>query len=353
FALTPIGAAAGGGALAEPLLAGLPVQAVLATGALLTIAAGAIGMVAATELRTMIAYLILVSVGTLLTGVAVGTAEGIAAGLYYLVHTTLIAAGLFLLTDVIGRGRAQGAWLRPAPQPPAAAWLGALFLLGALAIAGLPPLSGFVGKVLILEAVRSAGQDAPGVRLGWILSWTAVLGSTLLVVVGLSRAGVMLFWRGAPVSTAGGSDTQAGAGTQTSTQAGTQAGTQVGAQAGAQTAGAHAPAAAVLLAASPLLALLAGPMTGYTEAAAAQLLDGGDYLTAIKGLEPVDPPTAATSGNGGNDEISGHGEHSRSGEHSGIKGNGEISRSGEHSGIKGNGGSSEINGNAGNSGGRP
>ena len=82
------------------------------------------------------------------------------------------------------------------------------------------------------------------------------------MVVGLSRAGVTLFWQGEPARTGG--------------------------------RGAYAPAAAALLAASPLLVLLAGPLAGYTETLALQLLDGDDYISAIKGLEPVDPPSAST-----------------------------------------------------------
>ncbi len=265
FAVIPVDATDGGAALAE-----LPIQTVIATGALLTLATGAIGVAAAAELRVMTAYLVLVSVGTVLAGVAVGTAAGIGAGLYYLIHTTLVTAALFLLVDVISQGRPRGAWLRPGQQPPAAAWLGALFLLGTVAIAGLPPLSGFIGKAMILQALQSAnvaGGETPGLHAGWmlsgILSWIVVLGCSLLVVVGLSRAGVTLFWRGAPATAA---------------------------PAGGR--GAHAPVAAVLLGASALLALLAGPIAGYTEAAALQLLDGGDYNTAIRGLEPVDPPAA-------------------------------------------------------------
>ncbi len=272
FALMPIGDALSNAALAEPLLARLPIQTVIAAGALLTLAVGAIGVVAAAELRAMTAYLILVSVGTLLAGVAVGTAEGIAAGLYYLIHTTLVTAGLFLLMDVISQGRERGSWLQPAQQPPAAAWLGALFLLGAMAIAGLPPLSGFVGKALILEAVQSAGAEVSGPGSGagsgpdWMLSWIAVLGSSLLVVIGLSRAGIAIFWQGPP-------STRIASGR-----------------------GAYAPAAAALLAASPLLALFAAPIAGYTQSLALQLLDGEDYIMTIRGLQPVDPPSAATEG---------------------------------------------------------
>lgn len=76
--------------------------------ALLTLGAAVIGALAARNLQVLLAYLVVVSVGTLLAGVALGTDVGLAAALYYLVHSTLIAGGLFLLADLIARQR--GTW---------------------------------------------------------------------------------------------------------------------------------------------------------------------------------------------------------------------------------------------------
>ena len=64
-----------------------------------------------------------------------------------------------------------------------------LFLVVAVSLAGLPPLSGFIGKLLLLEAT-------PDGSLAWV--WWLVLGSSFLMLVGLARAGTRLFWRVEP-----------------------------------------------------------------------------------------------------------------------------------------------------------
>ncbi|HEX9802005.1 MAG TPA: monovalent cation/H+ antiporter subunit D, partial [Gammaproteobacteria bacterium] len=73
--------------------------------ALATLLLGAVGALAADKLRTLIAYLIIISVGTLLAAVSFNSAETLAAALYYLLHTTLLSGGLFLLAGIIGRHR--------------------------------------------------------------------------------------------------------------------------------------------------------------------------------------------------------------------------------------------------------
>ena len=64
--------------------------------------------------------------------------------------------------------------------------LGVLYLVAAVSVAGLPPLSGFIGKVALLMGVDSE-------RIGWV--WAAVLASSLLTIMGLARIGTRLFWR--------------------------------------------------------------------------------------------------------------------------------------------------------------
>ena len=156
--------------------------------ALLTLALGVIGALAAVSLNGLLAYLVVVSVGTLLAGVAIGTEQALAAALFYLVHSTWVAGGLFLLADLIARQRGvkhtlliQGAAL----QNPHV--LGGLFFFGAIAVAGLPPLSGFFGKLLLLRSLE------PGLEA--LLLWPVVLVGSLLTVIALSRAGSTLFWR--------------------------------------------------------------------------------------------------------------------------------------------------------------
>jgi len=128
------------------------------------------------------------SVGTLLTALGLGTRAGIAAGLYYLPHSVFASAALFLLADVIARGRgALRDRLDAGPVVPAAPLVGGVFFLLAVLIAGLPPLSGFLGKWMLLRAAL----DAPA--MPWV--FTVVLSVGLLTIVALARSGSLLFYR--------------------------------------------------------------------------------------------------------------------------------------------------------------
>ncbi|MDX9875439.1 MAG: monovalent cation/H+ antiporter subunit D [Spongiibacteraceae bacterium] len=162
--------------------------------ALVTIAVGACGALAAPTLSVLVAWLVIVSVGTLVAGLAIGTPEATAATLYYLMHTTWVSAALFLLAGVIDQTRGGMPLNQPGPALRYPRLIGTLFFLGAIAVVGLPPLSGFIGKVLLMQATPPA--SAP-----WL--WSLLLGSTLVLIVALSRAGSTLFWRPsltAPVS---------------------------------------------------------------------------------------------------------------------------------------------------------
>ncbi|WP_414829234.1 monovalent cation/H+ antiporter subunit D [Alteromonas sp. H39] len=156
--------------------------------AILTVTAGSIGALASPNLRTLNSNLIIVSVGTLLIAFALRTPEATAAGLFYLIHSTVISATLFLVADMVGqqRGKALDRFVlaRKVKQQTA---FGILFFIAALAVAGLPPFSGFLGKLMVLQAATGAAEKL------WV--WTFVLISSLVTIVALSRAGTTLFWR--------------------------------------------------------------------------------------------------------------------------------------------------------------
>jgi multicomponent K+:H+ antiporter subunit D len=219
--------------------------------AILTLAGGTFGAVASSDLREMVAYLVIVSVGTLLAGLALGTTEALSGTLYYLVHSTLVGGAMFLVADLIGRGRSQGPAIVVGGRPPGAGLLAVLFLIGGVAAVGMPPLSGLVGKVMILLAAQGSEWVA------WI--WAAILISSLFLLIGLSRAGVTLLWCG---------DVNPGD--------------------APATAALIAPAA-LLLAMSPLMVAFGGWLTAYTEATAAQITDGRGYVEAVLGQPPASP----------------------------------------------------------------
>jgi multicomponent K+:H+ antiporter subunit D len=227
---TPHGPVAGAAELLLPL-------------ALFTMAAGALGVLGSRRVRDLIAYLVIVSVGTLLAGIGLWTQAGISAALYYLPHTTLITAGLFLLTEHIAQQRGQtddriepGA---PLSQPTL---LGILFLVGAAVVAGLPPLSGFIGKILLLQATSNVQA--------WL--WPMILGAGLAALLALSRAGIRIFWEseGAPPT-------------------------------GVVTTWGRLAPTMLLILAGVLMALFAAPLQHYTEATAAQIMAPQTYVNAV------------------------------------------------------------------------
>jgi len=66
--------------------------------------------------------------------------------------------------------------------------LAACYLLLAMAMIGLPPLAGFLGKLLILDAARADSQV--------VIIWTAILVTSLILLVSFARTGIRMFWTG-------------------------------------------------------------------------------------------------------------------------------------------------------------
>ena len=243
----------GAGALAGVATPALPL---LALG---TLVLAAIGALAAVRLRGLVAYLVVASAGTLLLAIGLGTPGTLGAGLFYLVNSTLVAAAWFLLSDRIGAARGGSDRLEPAPLSGGWAPLGVAFFTAAVAVAGVPPLAGFFGKALLLQAAGQTGLAVATVAL--------VLGSSLAMMVALARAGSTLFWKpGEPGARAA------------------AAGSTV-----APHHPAHGLAIVGLLAAVMGTAAAAGPLGRYTQDAAAQLVARTPYIEAVLGARPVPP----------------------------------------------------------------
>jgi multicomponent K+:H+ antiporter subunit D len=156
--------------------------------ALLTLALGGIGVLGSASLRTKTAYLVIVSVGTLLATFSFMTAPTLAAALFYLIHSTCMTGVFFLLADLVGRHREQGYDRFSGIAPVAHRWLlGTLFFVAAVSLAGLPPFSGFVSKLWILQATSAETNGL------WL--WGILLGAALLIIMAVSRAGSSWFWK--------------------------------------------------------------------------------------------------------------------------------------------------------------
>ncbi|WP_299369734.1 monovalent cation/H+ antiporter subunit D [uncultured Tateyamaria sp.] len=158
----------------------------LLPAALVSLALGMTGVLAARKLDRLVAFSVIGSMGMVMVAISLFTPEGIAAALYYIVHSTLAGAALFLISDLVRTGRGN-LDLTAQPAMAGAALTAALFFAGAIAMAGLPPLSGFLGKLLVLDA--AFGSD----RMVWV--WVIVLSSSLISILGFARAGSIVFWK--------------------------------------------------------------------------------------------------------------------------------------------------------------
>ncbi len=157
----------------------------LETAAVLTLAIGTLGILGSRHIARMVAFCAIASMGTLLVAISLFNEVATAAALYYVFHSTLATALMFLVADLVMQ-RQNGAISPTAPMPQGGL-IAALFFVGSIALAGMPPLSGFVGKLLVLDATREA-PHANAV-------WAVILIGSFVTIVGLARAGSLIFWK--------------------------------------------------------------------------------------------------------------------------------------------------------------
>ena len=226
--------------------------------AIITLAIGALGVLGARRVMPMISFAVIGSMGTLLLAISTFTQQAATAALYYLIHSTFAAAALFLLADLVISRRANGDLLRPAPATVQNGLFAALFFAAAIGMAGMPPLSGFLGKLLVLDAVR----DSQSI----VLAWATILTASLITIVGFARAGSTLFWKS--TATSGDSNPPAKADEPV-----------LSSPVGPLAVAPVFLAVALLV----LLSALAGPVTGYLEGTAEQLFDPSGYISTVLG----------------------------------------------------------------------
>ena len=155
---------------------------------LITSVYGVIGAIGAERLRRFVGFMILSSIGTILIAISLFNTLAWAAALYYLVHSTIIAAAFYLLSGWITSQR--GAFkdhFKVAPHMKQQKVVSSTFFVIALMMAGLPPFSGFLGKVFILQATSHSPYQ--------LLIIIVVLIVSLLSIIAFTRIGFVLFWR--------------------------------------------------------------------------------------------------------------------------------------------------------------
>lgn len=245
-------------------------------GGLLTILFGGVGMLASQTPGRIAGYGAIVSSGTLLAVIGHGQPGLIAAGLFYMLGSTLATAAFMLLIEFIERIRTPGASLLAVtmeafaidekPEEPVGvgipgtlAFLGLAFAACAMVITGLPPLSGFIAKFSLFHALLNPASGEPGLH-AWALMGL-VIAAGLAGTISLMRFGVRTFWA---------------------------AGTVVPPRLQLSEL---VPVAALLLLCVGLT-VLAGPVTDYLQRVADSLYQPGRYIERVLG-EPIVPAPGA------------------------------------------------------------
>jgi multicomponent Na+:H+ antiporter subunit D len=154
-----------------------------------TMIVGILGALAQTELRRILSFLIVSHIGFAVMGLGLYTPAGLAGAVLYIVEDMVVLTALFLASGIIAQATPDdniqdlGGLYKSAPL------FAALFLLPALSLAGVPPLSGFFAKLALLQASLAIGQ------YGIV---AAALITSLLTLLAVSRLWSEIFWKPYP-----------------------------------------------------------------------------------------------------------------------------------------------------------
>jgi multicomponent Na+:H+ antiporter subunit D len=168
-----------GGDLARPLM----------VAALLTLLVGILGAVAQSDLKRLLSFTLISHIGYMLFGIALGTSAGLAGAVFYVVHHITIQTALFLACGLVDRRGGTTAVRRLGGLAQLSPALGVLFFLPAMNLAGVPPFSGFIGKVGLFKAGAANGEP-----LAFVLIGAGAL-TSLLTLYAVARVWNLAFWR--------------------------------------------------------------------------------------------------------------------------------------------------------------
>lgn len=164
-------------------------DAILLVAALLTMLVGIFGAIAQSDIKRILSFTLVSHIGYMIFGVALSTEAGLSAAIYYVGHHIIVQTTLFLVVGLIERQAGSSSLRRLGSLAVASPVLAVTFLVPALNLGGIPPFTGFIGKLAVIQA----GADVGG-PLVWVLVAGSVVTSllTLYVVV---RVWSKAFWR--------------------------------------------------------------------------------------------------------------------------------------------------------------
>ena len=213
----------------------------------LTMVTGVFGAASQFFIPRILSFHIISQIGYMIAGLAFFTKGAMAAVIFYIVHHILVKTNLFLIGGIIGRRQGSqglaknGGLYRRAPH------LAVLFLIPALSLGGIPPLSGFFAKFALVRE---------GIALGHWLVVTAALAVGILTLYSMVKIWNEAFWKSPP------------AGDSTPDK---------------KVPAAMTAAVVALAACTVLLGVLPGPFFDFAGRAAAQLMDPAGDIEAVLG----------------------------------------------------------------------
>jgi multicomponent Na+:H+ antiporter subunit D len=160
----------------------------------LTMVTGVLGAVAHNEFRRILSFHIISQIGYMTLGLGLFTTAGIAASIFYIIHHIIVKTNLFLVSGLAQRLRGTYDLKKLGGLYASNPGLSVLFLVPALSLAGLPPLSGFFAKLLIVQAGLEVGQYA-------LVATALVVG--LLTLFSMTKIWSEAFWKEAPDDSSG------------------------------------------------------------------------------------------------------------------------------------------------------
>ena len=171
------------------LFPGGRLDTVLLVVALVTMVVGILGAVAQDDLKRLLSFTLISHIGFMVWGVALASQTGLSAAVFYVAHHITAQTALFLVAGLMEHIGGTTSLTRLGSLARLAPGVAILFFIAAMNLGGIPPLTGFLGKLGLLQASAEAGTP---------LAWTLVAGglvTSLLTLYAMTKAWNMAFWQ--------------------------------------------------------------------------------------------------------------------------------------------------------------
>ncbi len=161
----------------------------LLVAALLTMVVGALGAIAQSDIKRMLSFTLVSHIGYMIFGIALASTAGLSGAIFYVAHHITIQTALFLVVGLIETRAGSTSLLRLGGLARLSPLIAVLFFVPAMNLAGIPPMSGFLGKTGLLQAGLADGSPPALVLVG-----AGVL-TSLLTLYAVIKTWALAFWR--------------------------------------------------------------------------------------------------------------------------------------------------------------